>query len=93
MNGATEPNDGPSILTDEYDPTSSESLGVRIPRLIAAASDRELDDLEPLYYSIDSDALESLMGTNSAIEVNFEYEGYTVSILPNQTIEISRPTD
>lgn len=88
MSGANGADDGTVILTDEFDPNRTELPGVRIAQLVATAADKEIDELEPLYYSIDTDALEILMEKNSAIEVKFEYEGFEVVIRQDKTIEI-----
>ena len=88
MSEADEPNDRNNILTEDFDSERSESISVRVARFVADASNREVDALDPLYYSVDTEALDALMDSNSDVEIRFEYEGYKVVIHSDKTIEI-----
>ena len=85
---------GPTILSDENDPTSEEPVSVRIVRLVAVAADREVTDLDPLGATIDVDALDQLVHSRSftdpetTIEVSLTYEGYLVEIEANGTVNV-----
>lgn len=58
----------------------NELPSVAIVRAIAEATEKADDELEPLYYAIDPDALETLLSdpSNETV-VKFSYEGYFIS--------------
>ena len=61
---------------------------------VAAVANREPTSLEPLYRSIDTDALDTLFDRPVAdpnprtLDLTFEYEGYTVAVTGDAEIRI-----
>lgn len=45
-------------------------------------------DMDPLYNTIDLEALEALLADGSDVRVTFEYEGYTVAVEDDSTVTI-----
>lgn len=82
-----------------FDWSRQDSLVVTVLEALAAETGSDIEDLGPLYDSIDPDALTVLMthaatkGTNSTAEVQFEMSGYTVRVRSDGTVEYSEDTD
>jgi hypothetical protein len=65
----------------KYSPTEPSSLCTRLVTTVAAVSDREPHDVQPLYDAVDPDALETLVADDSCLLlVSFHLEGYRVSV-------------
>lgn len=66
---------------------------------VAAISGRKQDDLDPLYYAVDPDALDSLFQPTARgnhrgdVEVSFTYHGFDVSVRSYGIIEITEHRD
>lgn len=74
-----------------YDPTTTPaSLGV--VAAVARASSVETTDLEPLFESIDPDALDALTtdhdGRTSNLRISFDYEGHSVTVCDRGWLQI-----
>lgn len=82
--------ESPVTLTEDRGRETDEPVSVRIARLVAVTSDREVSDLEPLGRVIDTDALEALFspGVGGNIEGSFRYEGYRVEIDADGTVRL-----
>jgi hypothetical protein len=70
--------------------TTDIPLGVRVAERIAAALDRPVTELPPLYDVVDLEALEQLVERNrgATVVVAFEYEGLTVRVHGDGTVEV-----
>ncbi|GAA0196599.1 HalOD1 output domain-containing protein [Haladaptatus pallidirubidus] len=69
------------------------SLGVKVRNAIAARTDT-ITDCEPLYNTIDPDALNAVFNSTSSPterrgKVTFDYCGYHVTVLSDRTIELT----
>lgn len=62
------------------------SPSTAVVEAIANAEDCDPADLPPLYGSIDTDALDSLLEGSQGVDISFEHEGYTVNVLGNAEI-------
>lgn len=71
--------------------TEINSASHRVIEAVAEESNKSQSELEPLYYSIDPDALDSLFSNVSDKTVNqltFTYSGYRVTINGEDSIDI-----
>lgn len=67
--------------------TAADSLSTRVVEAVADAVGTDPLDLEPpLYYAIDLDALERLVGEGSTKLVRFEYVDRTVTVRGDGTV-------
>ncbi len=76
----------------------TDSLGVRVVEAVAAARDVSVEGLSPLYYTIEPDALDTLFpSTGDGVEstgcVRFQYEGCTVVVTSDGTVEAAVDDD
>lgn len=63
----------------------------KIVNEVAQAKGVDMLALEPLYHTLDVDALDDLLRTaKSEIEVTFEYEGYNVRIRGDGQLRLER---
>lgn len=51
-----------------------------VPRTVAAHTNTQVRQLDPLYEAINPEALDSLFEADSAPHVTFEYEEFTISL-------------
>ncbi|MFC7142488.1 HalOD1 output domain-containing protein [Halosimplex aquaticum] len=51
-----------------------------VVRAVAAATDRSVADLRPLYYAVDSDSLDRLLEGAGEPSIRFDYEGCHVTV-------------
>lgn len=75
-----------------------ERITTAIFRCISKLENVDEDDLldsDPLYYSIDTDALERLFQDDekSASFIRFTYHGYGITVSDNKTVTVSNTTD
>ncbi|MDS0475656.1 HalOD1 output domain-containing protein [Natrinema sp. 1APR25-10V2] len=61
-----------------------DSATVEVARAVAAAEDTPLEDLPPLYETIEADALDALIERGEDIMVRFVYEGFDVLVTPTE---------
>jgi hypothetical protein len=79
------------IVRDRVD--RGDSISHTVVRTVAAATDTSLEELPPLYRSIDTDALDELVtprrngSARSMVTVEFEYENSDV-IVDGETVEV-----
>lgn len=77
-------------LVYELDPDESPSEGVVLA--VSAVANRPPTTLEPLYRSVDTDALDRLFDRRGAdaptIDLVFEYEGYAVTVRGGDVIRV-----
>lgn len=69
------------VLSDEFDPEST-AVSAAVVRAVADATDAELRDLDPLYDTVDPEALNALFEDpdSAPAAVSFEYHGCVVSV-------------
>ncbi|ELY56251.1 hypothetical protein C491_14927 [Natronococcus amylolyticus DSM 10524] len=60
------------------------SATVEVVKAVATIRDIPLEELPPLYYTIDTDALDTLVETKDNIIVRFEYQGFEVRVKPDE---------
>jgi len=81
----------------QYDRDDSRQLTTAIAEEVAAVSGTDPEDLEPLYETVDPDALDRLLtprdGTDSVGGVWFHYAGYRVTVRGAGEIEITPASD
>ncbi|MFD1598336.1 HalOD1 output domain-containing protein [Halobellus rarus] len=65
-----------------------ESLTEEVILQVAESEDTSPMELSPLAEVIDPDALETVVSSDSVIEVSFRYEGYTVIIDRNGNVTL-----
>lgn len=51
---------------------------LRVVRAIAEAIDDDATTMEPLYETVDTDALDRLLELDTSLEIVFEYEGHAI---------------
>jgi hypothetical protein len=72
-------------------PDYSSALSMRVVDEVADAKDVPVEDLSPLYHAIEPDALDKLFSTaedvSSLAQVRFQYEGCTVVVSGDGTVE------
>lgn len=98
----TDPNQ-PTGVGVEYDPerdlyagtfdTSETEPSMAVVEAVSEVSHSDPMDLEPLYRSVDTDALDSIVANanGSAVSVSFEVREFDVSVHGDGTIEIRPP--
>lgn len=65
-----------------------------IVEAVAAATDRAMTDLPPLYDTVDADALDALLnGQSSSVTISFQYADTDVTVNGNGSIEIQVDRD
>lgn len=79
----------PVLVSNETDVTPSE----RVVDAVAAAEDVDPIELDPLYASIDPDALDAVVGSEDAFSqsstvVSFDYGGYRVTVTGDGDIDL-----
>ena len=73
-------------------PITEQSLSMRVVEAVADVRGVSVEDLPPLYHEIDLDALDRLFSSRpddapSDVEVRFQYEGSTVVVSGDGTVE------
>ncbi|NHN47128.1 hypothetical protein G9464_05880 [Halostella sp. JP-L12] len=73
--------DGGTIVSDEFDPATTDA-STAVVLAVAAAANVEPQDLDPLYEVVDPDALNHLFDDPDCVPMalSFEYQGYVVSV-------------
>ncbi|WP_415382489.1 HalOD1 output domain-containing protein [Halosimplex sp. TS25] len=64
---------------------------VAVVRAVAAATDRSITDLRPLYHAVEADSLDYLLEGAGDASVTFRYEGCDVAV--DETHVLVRVTD
>lgn len=73
-----------------------DSIGYTVVETVAAATGMTMEELPPLYQSIDTDALDEMVAprrrgsARSTVTVEFEYQGNEV-IVDGNTVEVRLP--
>lgn len=73
--------------TQTYD-VAGDSVVVDVVFALADVLDCSPDEVEPLYDSIDCDALRRIVNSSSFKFINFEHQGYNVVILGDGTVAV-----
>lgn len=60
---------------------------------IAAHTNQKVDDLPPLYYSVDPDALDSVVNSMDDGHVSFSYAGYMLTVNASGEVSIESPNE
>ena len=68
---------------------SEKSVSVSIIELIASISERDVDEVDPLYSWIDGEALDKLIGSDASVSISFIYDDFRVNVSDDETIKIS----
>lgn len=87
------------VIDDEHDTQSQngtlsvpseapEAASVNVVSAIATALDEDPTTMDPLYETIDSDALDRLLETDVPIEVVFEYRGHAIEVDGDGTVTV-----
>ena len=81
----------------QYDRLDDEPLSVTVASAVASVTGHDVTELEPLHYTINTDALERLFeprpnGLRTGGTVTFEYQGCTVTITADGEITVE-PAD
>lgn len=87
------------VIDDEHDTQSQngtlsvpseapEAASVNVVSAIATALDEDPTTMDPLYETIDSDALDRLLETDVPIEVVFEYHGHAIEVDGDGTVTV-----
>ncbi|WP_254762528.1 HalOD1 output domain-containing protein [Natrinema marinum] len=68
----------------------SDSISLRVVEALAAATDTDPSELEPLYHAIDPEALDQLFQSDSSadVSVEFGYHGSLVEVRSDGTVAI-----
>ncbi|ELY57626.1 hypothetical protein C493_09101 [Natronolimnohabitans innermongolicus JCM 12255] len=77
----------------QYDRLDAEPLSVAVVNAVATFSDEPVTDLEPLHYTIDTDALERLFepradGVRAGGSVTFEYTECLITVSADGQIRV-----
>lgn len=77
----------------QYDRLDDEPLSVTVASAVASVTGRDVTELEPLHYTINTDALERLFeprpnGLRTGGTVTFEYHDCTVTITADGEITV-----
>lgn len=63
---------------------------VSIAKAIMEAADKEVNDVTSLHYSIDCDALKTLLNHNTVAFIRFEHETYDIGLFNTGDMVISK---
>ncbi|WP_418284347.1 HalOD1 output domain-containing protein [Halorubrum sp. DTA46] len=87
--------DAVPVYKVDLDETADQSTSCTVVRSIANVIDKDLDDLESLWDSVDPDALDSFVAhareSSTPYQLTFQYQGYAVKI-ENRWIQFT-PTE
>ena len=97
---------GIAVQAFDYDPDSAtyqgkykagESASLAIAVMLAAVRNQDPIELRPLDETIDTDALDGMMGfqheKNGDVQVTFSYEDHVITVASTGDVVISAPTD
>ncbi|QLH81667.1 HalOD1 output domain-containing protein [Halosimplex pelagicum] len=76
--------------------TGWRNVGAAVATAVAAATGSEVTDMEPLAYSVDTDALDALLTDSrgeGSVTVSFRYEGVDVRVTSDGEIRVRLPAD
>lgn len=77
-------------MSSRTEPLQSEgSLPIRIVQTVASEAEVSPTELEPLYETIDPDALSRFFESGTEGRVAFAYEGYRVSVSGDGSIDVT----
>lgn len=85
--------------TGAYHARFDSSPATAVVEAIAAISDADPSELDPLYATVDGDALDQLLsfpappGRSGDLSVTFRYQGYAVTVHSYGVIRVERPSD
>lgn len=88
----------PNVDTTRFEWDSTETPSVAVCRGVAAVRGVEATDLTPLHGSIDTEALDRIVGrgtdgSDGTVRVSFRYEGLEVIVDSGRTIELRIPDE
>lgn len=77
-----------------FDPATEESVSIRVVEVVAAVADAEPHELEPLFDSVDPDALDRIFEPRAGTslpdgEVSFAFDDYAVTVYSQGEIVVS----
>lgn len=79
----------------ETDGQQYRTITEAVVRAAAAVRNEELTEMEPLYYAIDSDALDRLFTSpcTRAVTVRFDYAGLTIVVDSSGTVRVEEEAE
>lgn len=97
MNVETNGDGDVPIHNVDLDGATDRSTSYTVVTSIADLTGRDPDDLEPLWDSVDTDALDSFVAhvskSSTPYRLAFEYEGYTVEVVSGQRLRFTPNTE
>lgn len=77
--------------TVQYEWSGEPDPTIAVVEAVAAATDRDPREMPPIQRTVDVDALDALLtaGTDSSLRVSFEYLDATVTIHPDDTVDVT----
>lgn len=96
MTGTTdsEPTSDADPVVSLRDERTDAETSQRVVTAVAAATEKGVEELEPLYYSVDPDALNDLFAASRGdLEVEFTYEGVDVTVEPDGSVTVTDRDD
>ncbi|WP_226005977.1 HalOD1 output domain-containing protein [Natrinema salinisoli] len=83
--------EGTCRITDTESADEWSEPAMKIVQKVSRAKGVDIVDLEPLYDTVDGDALDSLLRTaDQDVEVTFQYAGYTVTVRGDGQISLGK---
>jgi RNAse (barnase) inhibitor barstar len=77
----------------DLDETTDQSMSYTVVASVADLTDRDPEDLEPLWDSVDPDALDTFVDhaneSSTWYRLAFRYEGYTVEIIEDRRLRLT----
>ncbi|EFW92062.1 hypothetical protein ZOD2009_11315 [Haladaptatus paucihalophilus DX253] len=71
---------------------SDESVCEAVVSAVMAAENADMDDLDPLYFVVDGDALERITSSDAVSSVAFDYLGYRVEVTGDSRVVLTPET-
>jgi len=78
------------VVTTQYDPHSEQTIVSNIVETVSNLAEQEVEELPPLYDSIDPEAVERLFRQSETqqLKLIFQYCGYTIWVNATGTIAV-----
>jgi hypothetical protein len=82
---------GGEVTHRTFAPVGDERASETVIRAVMDVSGESVDDLEPLFRTVDPDALNALVDGRTGVEATFAYEGYRVTVRPGEVVVAAEP--
>ncbi|WP_145973545.1 MULTISPECIES: HalOD1 output domain-containing protein [unclassified Natrinema] len=78
------------VVTTQYDPHSEQTIVFRTVETVSKITEKEVEELPPLYDSIDPEAVERLFRQSETqqLKLIFQYCGYKIRVNATGTITV-----